>query len=133
MLFLSENLKSLSILVKNQHRICAYKYNWAVAQTHRATEKRRFVFCNESSLSFFLLSDMLTIVSVIFSFENTSPVARYFQKKVILSPLDLVIFYSPINLRSKYHSAESRISLRNNITRRRRIELRDTPLGVSRQ
>ena len=30
-LFLSEKLKSLLILVKNQHRICAYKCNWAVA------------------------------------------------------------------------------------------------------
>ena len=51
---------------------------------------------NESSLPFCPLSDMLTVVSVIFSFENSSPMARYFEKKVILSPLDLVIFYSPI-------------------------------------
>ena len=94
-MFLSEKLKSLLILVKNQHRICAYKCNWAVAQTHRATEKRRFVSCNESSLSFCLLSDMLTKVSVIFSFENSSPMARYFQKKVILNPTGSVIFYSP--------------------------------------
>ncbi|MBQ3230821.1 MAG: hypothetical protein IJB49_07350, partial [Clostridia bacterium] len=32
-------------------------------------KKRRFVCCNESSLSFCLLSDMLTIVSVIFFLE----------------------------------------------------------------
>jgi hypothetical protein len=53
---------------------------------------------------------MLTIVSVIFSFENFSSMARYFQKKVILNPLGLVIFYSPITcetnntrLKAEYH------------------------------
>ncbi|MBQ3053104.1 MAG: hypothetical protein IJD55_05345 [Clostridia bacterium] len=52
---------------KNQHRICMHKFSWETAHTHLQAEKRRFVFCSESSLSFCLLSDMLTIVSVIFS------------------------------------------------------------------
>ncbi len=34
----------IPVSVKNQHRICMLKFSWAVAQTHRATEKRRFVY-----------------------------------------------------------------------------------------
>ena len=30
-------------LVKNQHRICMYKYTWTVAQTHHQQKRRRFV------------------------------------------------------------------------------------------
>jgi hypothetical protein len=44
------------------------------------TKKRRFVY-RESSLAFCPNSDMLTKVSVIFSFENFSLMARYFKRK----------------------------------------------------
>ncbi len=64
------------------------------------TEKRRFVYY-ESSLSFYLHSDMLTEVSVIFSRCESD-----------IKPVGLVIFYSLITWRS-------RISLRSNITRRK--------------
>ncbi|MBQ6818916.1 MAG: hypothetical protein IJP35_04835, partial [Clostridia bacterium] len=89
----------------------------------RTTEKRRFVFCNESSLSFCLLSDMLTKVSVIFSFEKTSPVARYFQKKVILKPCGFSDILFAHKLAKQISLGVSRITLRSNQTRRRRIEL----------
>ena len=56
----------IPVSVKNQHRICMHKFSWAVAQTHKQ-QKREDSYINESSLSFCLLSDMLTKVSVIFS------------------------------------------------------------------
>ena len=63
---LAEDLKILSILVKNQHRICMHKYSWVVAK-HTTSRKEKIRLGNESSLVFCLLSDMLTKVSVIFS------------------------------------------------------------------
>ena len=68
-----------------------HKYSWAVAKpTDSRKEKNRYY--NESSLSFCLISG-------------------YFRfAKVILSPLDLVIFYSPetreaniTRLKTEYH------------------------------
>ena len=29
----------LMLIGKNQHRICMYKYTWAVAQTHRSRKR----------------------------------------------------------------------------------------------
>ena len=45
-------------------------------RTFRLTEKRRFVYYNESSLSFCLYSDMLTKVSVIFSLRTFPKLSR---------------------------------------------------------
>jgi len=95
MLFLSEKLKILQLRLRTS---IAFVSTNAVGQRPKPTNKhkREDSYHNESSLSFRLLSDMLTNVSVIFSFENPSPMARYFKKKVILSPFGLVIFYSLI-------------------------------------
>ncbi|MBR6793194.1 MAG: hypothetical protein IKM48_02410, partial [Clostridia bacterium] len=86
-------------------------------------QKREDSYINESSLSFCLLSDMLTIVSVIFSFEKTSPVARYFQKKVILKPCGFSDILFAHKLAKQISLGVSRITLRSHRTRRRRIEL----------
>ena len=50
---------------------------------------------------------------VIFSFENSSPMARHFKKKVILLPLVVVIFYSPPKLAKRITLAARRIKLRD--------------------
>ena len=67
------------------------------------------------------VSDMLTKVSVIFSLCESDI------KSLGLSD----ILFAP-KLAKQISLGVSRITLRSNRTRRRRIELRDTPLGVSR-
>ena len=47
-----------------------------------------------SLLFLFSNSDMLTKVSVIFSFKNSSLIARYFKKKVILKPYGFSVILS---------------------------------------
>ena len=47
-----------------------------------------------------------------------------FKQRVVLLASEFIIFYSPQNSRSEYHLDEVQISLRSNITRRRRIELK---------
>ena len=67
------------------------------------------------------VSDMLTKGSVIFSLCE-SDIKSFGLSDILFAP----------KLAKQISLGVSRISLRSNRTRRRRIELRDTPLGVSR-
>ena len=67
------------------------------------------------------VSDMLTKVSVIFSLCE-SDIKSFGLSDILFAP----------KLAKQISLGVSRITLRSNRTRRRRIELRDTPLGVSR-
>ena len=89
-------------------------------QNPQKQKKRRFVLI--TSLLFLLsVSDMLTKVSVIFSLCE-SDIKSFGLSDILFAP----------KLAKQISLGVSRITLRSNRTRRRRIELRDTPSGVSR-
>ena len=82
MLFLSEKMKFFQIRLRTS-------IAFVCTTNPLITEKRRFAL-DESSLSFCLQSDMLTVASVIFSLCESD-----------MKPIGFVIFYSHITWRSQ--------------------------------
>ena len=109
------------VTVKNRHRICMHKCTWAVAQTHEQ-QKREDSYLNESSLSVFLICDMLTKVSVIFSLKIPR-LWRDILKESDIEALRLQRYSIRHKLAKQISLGISRITLRSNRSRHRRIEL----------
>ncbi len=92
---LNGEFENPSTSVENQHRICMYKCTPAVAQTLR-DRKEKIRILTSLLFLFSLLSDMLTIVSVIFSLCESD---------IKSSGLSDILFAD--NSRSEYHSAQA--------------------------